>query len=319
MSYYDLEVSRVVGEVARRGARAVVIQAPDGLKAELKLLYEALKAAGASPVISADPCYGGCDLALPEASLLGADLVVHVGHGKFDDAPGRIPVLYVEARHIPGIGSLGEKAASFLAERGVRRVGLLASVQHRAYLGELRSALEGRGLEAPIEEGTGGLVLGCRVDAARLLEGRVDAFLYLGGGDFHALGVALAVDKEVYVADPYRNEVRGTSELKKRTLAKRWWAIAEAAKARSFGVFMVAKSGQFQRAIAEGIVRELEAKGKEAYLLVAEEITWERLAPFGFVEAFIVTGCPRIALDNRDSFERPLLSGEDALELVKRL
>jgi len=319
MAYYDLEVAKVVEEVGRRGAKVVVIQAPDGLKAELKGLYDALAAAGASPVISADPCYGGCDLALPEASLLGADLIVHIGHAKFDDAQGRVPVLYVEARHLPGIGGLAEKAASYLRERGVKRIGLLTSVQHRARLGELRGALEGEGLEVAVEEATGGLVLGCRADAARSVEERVDAFLYLGGGDFHALGAAMAVEKEVYIADPYRNEVREIGELKKRTLAKRWWAIAEAAKAKKFGVFMVAKSGQFQRAAAERLRERLESKGRAAYMLVADEINWEMLAPFGFIEAFIVTGCPRIALDNRDSFKRPLLNEEDAGELLKRL
>lgn len=319
MAFYDLEVARVAGEVRRRGAKVVLIQAPDGLKSGLKELYDALAEAGASPVISAAPCYGGCDLALPEASLLGADLIVHIGHGRFDDAIGRVPVLYVEARHLPGLGGLAEKAARYLAEKGVKRVGLLTNVQHRAYLGELRRALEAEGLEAAVEEATGGLVLGCRVEAARLLDGKVDAFLYLGGGDFHALGAAMAVEKEVYIADPYRNEVRETGELKKRTMAKRWWAIAEAAKARKFGVFVVAKSGQFQRAAAEGIRKGLESKGREAYVLVGDEITWERLAPFGFIEAFIITGCPRIALDNRDGFSRPLLNEEDARELMKRL
>ncbi len=36
MSYYDLEAARVAEEVRRRGAKVVVIQAPDGLKSELK-------------------------------------------------------------------------------------------------------------------------------------------------------------------------------------------------------------------------------------------------------------------------------------------
>lgn len=319
MAYYDLEAARVAEEVRRRGAKVVVIQAPDGLKSELNGLYRALAEAGACPVISADPCYGGCDLALPEASLLGADLLVQIGHSRFDDAAGRVPVLYVEARHLPGIGSLSEKAASRLKEGGVKRVGLLTNIQHRAYLGELRRGLEAAGLETAVDEATGGLVLGCRVEAARSLEGKVDAFLYLGGGDFHALGAAMAVEKEVYIADPYRDEVRETGELKRRTMAKRWWAIAEAAKAKKFAVVMVAKSGQFQMGAAERLREALEAKGREAYMLVADEVNWERLAAFGFVEAFIITGCPRIALDNRDGFNRPLLNEDDAHELLKRL
>lgn len=319
MDFYDLEVGRVLEEAKQRAAKVVVIQAPDGLKAGLKGLYDALVAAGVSPVISADPCYGGCDLAVSEASFLGADLVVHVGHERFDEGAGRTPVLFIEARHLPGLGELGDKAARFLSERGVRRVGLITSVQHRALLGELGRVLEGRGLEVHVDKGTGGLVLGCRVEAARSLEGEVDAFLYLGGGDFHALGAAMAVEGDVFVADPYRNEVRDMHDLKRKTLARRWWAIAEAAKARSLGVFVVAKSGQFNRGVAEGIRERLEAKGRTAYMLISDDINWERLAPFGFLEAFIVTGCPRIAIDCQDSFKRPVLNEEDAGELLKRL
>jgi 2-(3-amino-3-carboxypropyl)histidine synthase len=318
-AYYDLEVGRVLDEVRQRGAKVVVVQAPDGLKGELMGLYDALVGAGASPVISADPCYGGCDLAVSESAFVGADLIVHIGHERFDQAKGGAPVLYVEARHIPGLGGLGEKAAAYLSERGIRRVGLIASVQHKALLGDLGRVLEGRGVEVAVDRATGGLVLGCRVEAAKSLEGRVDAFLYLGGGDFHALGAAMAVEKEVFVADLYRNEVRDLRDLKRKTLAKRWWAIAEAVKARRFGVFMVAKSGQYQRATAERIGQGLESKGRAAYMLIANEINWERLAPFGFVEAFIVTGCPRIAIDNQDGFRRPVLNEEDAGELLKRL
>ena len=319
MAYYDLEVGRVLGEVRRRGAKVVVVQAPDGLKGQLRELYDTLVEAGVSPVISADPCYGGCDLAISESAFVGADLIVHVGHERFNQAGDGVPALFIEARHIPGLGELGEKAASYLCERGIRRVGLIASVQHRVLLGDLGRVLEGRGLEVAVDGATGGLILGCRVEAVKSLEGRVDAFLYLGGGDFHALGAAMAVEKDVFVADPYRNEVRDLRDLKRKTLAKRWWAIAEAAKARRFGVFMVSKSGQFQRAAAERIRQGLESKGRVAYMLIANEINWERLAPFGFVEAFIVTGCPRIAVDNQDGFRRPVLNEEDAGELLKRL
>lgn len=319
MPFYDLEVDRVVEEVKWRGAKVVIIQAPDGLKAEVKVLYEALVDAGASPFISADPCYGGCDLALPEARFLGADLIVHIGHGRFGGEEGGVPVVYVDAKHKAGLGSLGEKAATFLKGRGIRRVGLIASVQHKALLGELGEALRKEGLEAVVEGESGGVILGCRLEAARLLEGSVEAFLYLGGGDFHALGAAMAVERDVFIADPYRGEVRDLQELKRKVLARRWWAISEASKARSFGIFAVSKSGQFHREGAERIRSALEARGRSAYMLIASDINWERLAPFGFVEAFIVTGCPRIAVDNQDTLKRPVLNEEEAGELLKRL
>jgi diphthamide biosynthesis enzyme Dph1/Dph2-like protein len=50
-----------------------------------------------------------------------------------------------------------------------------------------------------------------------------------------------------------------------------------------------------------------------------DEVNWERMAPFTFVEAFIITGCPRISLDNQESFGKPVLNEEDAEELLKRV
>ncbi|MGB9622589.1 MAG: diphthamide synthesis protein, partial [Candidatus Bathyarchaeia archaeon] len=63
--------------------------------------------------------------------------------------------------------------------------------------------------------------------------------------------------------------------------------------------------------------RELESKGRRAVMLVADEVNWERLSCFTFVDVFIITGCPRISLDNQESFGKPVLNGEDARELLK--
>ena len=48
-------------------------------------------------IISADPCYGACDLATAEAESLGADLIVHFGHAKLLKHE-KVPTLYLEAR-----------------------------------------------------------------------------------------------------------------------------------------------------------------------------------------------------------------------------
>jgi diphthamide biosynthesis enzyme Dph1/Dph2-like protein len=54
-------------------------------------------------------------------------------------------------------------------------------------------------------------------------------------------------------------------------------------------------------------------------LIAADDVDWERMAAFSFIEAFIVTGCPRITLDNQESFGKPVLNEEDAYDLLKRV
>ena len=207
MSDYDFELERVAREARGRGARALLIQAPDGLKQHLAEFYGRLEAMGFSPIISADPCYGGCDLAEGEARSVGADMIVHIGHHRFSEGEGReggVPTMYVPAAHIADLRGLAAKAAGIMAGKGFRAVGLVANTQHLPYIGEFAKALEAAGVRSVVDGRTGGLVLGCRTAAATAIEGEVDALLFIGGGDFHALGVANAVEKEVYAADPYR-------------------------------------------------------------------------------------------------------------------
>lgn len=318
LSMYNLELERIAKEVRTRRARRVLVQAPDGLKQYLKDLYERLVKDGANVFLSADPCYGACDLAEEEAALMGADLLIHVGHFKFSSTKEKIPTIYVPARHLIKMNAILTKTADFLKAKGIKRAGLVAGAQHQGYLQEFKRMLSKAGVEAVVDKATGGLILGCRCAAAKNVENAVDAVVYVGGGDFHALGVALSIEKDVYIADPYRNEVRDFERLKKKVLAKRWWSIAEAAKAMTFGIILVTKSGQLNKESAMRIKSGLEEHGREVVLITADDVNWERMAAFPFVEAFVVTGCPRIALDNQEAFGRPVLNEEDAYELLKR-
>ena len=316
---YDFEPERAISEARARGARRVLVQAPGGLKQYVRRLCERLEAEGVTAIISTNPCYGGCDLAEGEAKAVGADLIIHIGHHKFGEGQEEVPAIYIPAPHIADAGALSGKAAEFLKGKGIARVGLVANTQHQSWIGRFKDALQQAGIESIVDKPSGGLVLGCRTGAASRIEGEVDAVLFIGGGEFHALGVAMAIDKEVYIADPYRTEIRETSALKKKALARRWWAIMEATKAITFGIVVVAKTGQFDMEGAERIREALRAKGKGAFLISAVEVNWEGLAGLSFVDAFIVTGCPRIAVDNQESFGKPVLNVMEAQELLRRV
>lgn len=316
---YDFEPERAISEARARGARRVLVQAPGGLKQYLRGLCERLEAEGVAAVISTNPCYGGCDLAEGEAKAVGADLIIHIGHLKFGEGLEEVPAIYIPALHIADAGVLSGMAAEFLKGKGIARVGLVANTQHQSWIGRFKDALQKAGIETVVDMPSGGLVLGCRTGAASRIERDVDAVLFIGGGEFHALGVAMAIDKEVYIADPYRTEIRETSALKKKTLARRWWAIMEATKARTFGIVVITKTGQFDMEGAERIREALRAKGKGTFLISAVEVNWDGLAGFSFVDAFIVTGCPRIPVDNQESFGKPVLNVMEAQELLSRV
>ena len=70
---------------------------------------------GALPIISADPCYGACDMATAEAETLGADLILHFGHAKMMKHE-KVPTVYLEARAGVNIEEAVQKSVPLLSK-----------------------------------------------------------------------------------------------------------------------------------------------------------------------------------------------------------
>lgn len=79
---FDFEEKRIKDEIAKLGAKCVLLQMPQGLKPEATKIAQAVEASGALAIISSDPCYGACDIAVTEAEELGVDLIVHLATQK---------------------------------------------------------------------------------------------------------------------------------------------------------------------------------------------------------------------------------------------
>ncbi|WP_457556283.1 diphthamide biosynthesis enzyme Dph2 [Candidatus Pyrohabitans sp.] len=309
---YDLEVERIAEIIKEKGYSRVCLQFPEGLRdhaAEVASQIEALT--GAEVLISANPCYGACDLADAQAAELGAEAVFHFGHAQLLKKT-KIPVHYIEVRlpHDP-LPLLEEHLASI-----PRRVGLITTVQHVHLLERARKFLEGRGREVRIGEARGrvrypGQVLGCSFACARGIAGEVEGFAYLGSGDFHALGVALATAKPVLVFDLLQGEVRSIAEKRERFLRQRFAAIAKARQGKRFGIVVGEKLGQRRLALARRIKHRLKSLGKEAYLIHLTEVTPENLIYFRRLDAFVNTACPRITIEDAPRFPRPMLTPQE--------
>ncbi|MBD3387776.1 MAG: hypothetical protein GF416_01895 [Candidatus Altiarchaeales archaeon] len=84
MTDYDLELSRVVDEVLREGAKRVGLQFPEGLKDQaVDVAREIRSKTGAEVIVLSDPTYGACDLKESQTEKLGLDLLVHYGHTEY--------------------------------------------------------------------------------------------------------------------------------------------------------------------------------------------------------------------------------------------
>jgi 2-(3-amino-3-carboxypropyl)histidine synthase len=328
MKGFDFEEERIKQEITSLNAKRVLLQMPEGLKPEAPRLAKLVEKAGALPIISADPCYGACDLATSEAESLDADLIIHFGHAKLLKHE-KVPTLYLEARATLTVDAAVISAMPLLSDYS--RIGLATTVQHVQTLDSVREILVRAGKTIEVGDARRlpypGQVVGCDFSNVKSIAKDVDAFLFVGGGKFHALGVALATSKPTIVADPYSGVAYSVNEEVQKILKQRYASIEEASRAKTFGVLISLKIGQKHLDEALKIKETAEKMGKTACLFAVREIQPDMLVEFPTIDAYVNTACPRISLDDASKFKKPVLtvqefmvvSGESSWEnLLKR-
>jgi 2-(3-amino-3-carboxypropyl)histidine synthase len=306
---FDFEGERIEQEITKLGAKRVLIQMPEGLKPEAPKLAKLIEKSGAVAIISADPCYGACDIAVGEAEGLGVDLIVHFGHAKMAKHEP-IPTVYVEARAIVTVDSAVVKSVPLLSN--YTKIGLATSVQHLQMLDQARGILVRAGKTVIIGDtgqmGYPGQVSGCNYSNVKSIVNEVEAFLFVGGGMFHALGIALSTSKPTIIADPYDGRAYPISAEAQKILRQRFAGIQEAKNAKTLGIFVGLKPGQKHLDGALKVKELAEKNGKTAYLLAAREINPETLLEFPSIDAYVNTACPRVSLDATGKFGKPVLT-----------
>ena len=317
MKGFDFEEERLKKEIIRLGAKRVLLQLPEGLKPEGLLLAKTIEKTGAIAFVSADPCYGACDIAFDEAESLGADLIVHFGHSRFLTHE-KVPAVYIEARATVAIDKAVEQSLPLLSK--YPKIGLATSVQHLQALIRARDILISAGKTVAIGQSDQvsypGQVLGCNYANVKSIADEVDAFLFIGGGLFHALGVALSTSKPTFIADPYDNRAFSIDGEAQKIIKQRWASIEEAKGAKTFGIIIGLKPGQKKVDLALKIKSWAEKHGYATYLLASKEITPETLMQFPSIDAYVNTACPRISLDASEKFSKPVLTVNEFMVAV---
>jgi len=292
--------SDLAARLNERGAKKVALQFPEGLKRQAAETAASLASAGFEVVISGDPCYGACDLALDTLASSGADVLVHFGHAPVDY---RENVIFVPWS-VDFDSAILENVLPLLKEK---TVGLVTTVQHTHLVPAMETFLSTHGYEVRVAEGAGrtplrGQVLGCSFAAAKSIGAPV--ILFVGTGLFHPIGIALATKARVIALDP----LTGTAqEVNADALLRRRFAVIEKARgATTIGIILSTKSGQARRTLAERLV----ALSPGAVIVTMKEVTPDELLNLGF-ECYVNTACPRLAYDDQIRFSKPVLSPEE--------
>jgi len=293
----------------------VLLQVPEGLKTKASELVAKLEKEGNDVIVSAEPCYGACDIKVDEARRMGCGKIVHYGHTKFVDAD--FPVDYIEHREKVDVIPILEKSLDPF--KAFKSIGIVSSLQFIDAIPEAKKFLERNGHNVFVSETKGtkklypGQILGCDVSNATAVESKVDCLLFLGCGKFHPLGLSFKGSKPIFALDFEKGMIGKVDDSLFRK--QRAVAIALAKDARTFGILVSTKLGQMNMKLANELKRKLNNKGKAAFIITLDEIRPEKLMGMKF-DALVCTACPRIAIENRAEFSRPILNPDELEEVL---
>lgn len=322
-----LEVSAIIREeqiqniIMREKPKRIGIQAPDGLIGSVLALSDSIESRyGVETVILFDPSYGICDLSNLDAERIGLDLVINLGHSVNTERVGKYTFLIDVEYDVDFIPVLDKAIAQFKGR--LNKVGVLTISNHKAQLDLIIRYLTDRGIKAIRGPGHGvlfgGQVFGCNYYNAKDLVEDVDAFFFYGQSRFHAIGVRLVTRKPTYLLDPFFNVIEDVTSGAELIERKAILSVLKAKEARTVGIIVSLKEGQFFMKQALELKEKLSSFGKKVFLFTMREITAQRLRTIKGVDAFLETACPRVALDDEE-FDRPVLSYDQGLALIRLL
>ncbi len=299
-------MKEAVEELKRLKARRVFIQYPEGIKKKIQDIAKQLEKEGMNSVICLQECYGACDIRDEEAIRLGCDVVLHIGHEPVVKKT-KVPVVYWE--YFLDVDPLPALEKEFDKLKDYKRIGLITSLQFVKTIPIVKKYLEKKGKKVFVHKSLQyhGQVLGCRLDAGKAIEDKVDCFLCISAGKFYGLGMILQTEKPMLNLDLERRTIESLENEKRKIQKIIAWNKSAFKDARRVGILVSWKKGQLK--LPFEIKKRLEKEGKEAYVLAADEITPEKI--MGLKLDFLINlGCPRIGNDDLERFELPILNWE---------
>ena len=301
MSLYNMDLDRVIRKINSGNIENVGLQFPEGLKMQATTVARIIEEeCDVNVIISGDPCFGACDVSDYKMKD-SVDLIVHFGHTPLP-IKYETPTLFIEAYANIDVKKDLKKSLEYLNEYS--KIALVTTTQHLHLLNEMKDFLEDNGKEVVLGSSKStkkGQVLGCNFSSIKNLD--AEAYLFVGSGNFHPLGIYLFTKSPVIALDPYNSEIREIEEYADRILRIRFARIVKA------------KEGQYRMELAFNIKKQLTDNNMEGFIRMLDNVNPDALLPYLELDAFIVTACPRIAIDDSQMYKKPLITPQE-LEIV---
>jgi 2-(3-amino-3-carboxypropyl)histidine synthase len=317
----SIDNQKIFKIIEDRKPKSVALDGPDGLMAKIQETADFITEKFEIPAyIIGDTSWGSCDLNTHAANVLGAEILFNIGHTISMDSFGKDIVMIDAYEDLP-FDEVARRLTGELVKRNYMKISLLTISQHLPQLGNVRRIFEQSGISVVIGNGRGqlndGQVFGCEFYPAHSELDKVDCFVFLGQSTFHSAGIALSTGKQTFMLDPYFQEYTEVSSVAEELQRRAILSIYKAVDARTIGIIIGIKDGQFAKVRALDLKKEFGKIGLKVRLIGLTEITEERIQIFSDIDAFVQVACPRIGIDNH--FKKPMLSVPQARTLLRIL
>lgn len=312
---YSVNFKDVREWIRSQGFNRILIQAPAGLREVALKLSNELSGLLGFVAIHGGSCWGGCDVAFKHAELIGADAIIHLGHSKFLQRD-IIPTYYLECRYRDPLQLFKALDEASQILKDFKKIGLGIVVQWQDFLNGIKEKFVGMGFEVFVGSPDPplryeGQILGCSYNTLFKVSDQVDCFLVVGSR-FHGLGFALQTEKNVYVIDPEAGKIEDLSPEVDKLLRNRYAYIEKFKESKRIGIIVSVKPGQCRLELAMRLRKMLRGSGKEAEILVMDDVLPEQLMGLPF-KAFVNTACPRISVEDQYMVGKSILLPAETL------
>ena len=316
-----IDEEKIFSTISEKKPRSVALDGPDGILKKIQSCAHKLTEKYNIPVyVIGDTSWGSCDLNIHAAEMLGVDILFNIGHTISMENFGN-KVIMVDAFDDIDFSKIAKRCAIDLRKNNFKKISLVTNSQYLQSVQKVKEIFEFHGYDVIIGRGKGHLndaqVFGCEFYPVHDTKDQVDAYLFLGQSMFHSASIAIVTQKPTFMLDPYFNEYSEVSDIAQKLEKKALLSIYKAQDAKTIGIIIGLKEGQFANIKALELKRLLEQEKKKILLIAMTEITDERLLSFQDIDAFIQVACPRIGTDNH--FHKPVLSVPQAISLIKLL
>lgn len=168
------------------------------------------------------------------------------------------------------------------------KIGLVTTIQYSHYLKSIQKIIKNSII--------GGSILGCNIIQAKKIINKVDSFLFIGTGKFHAINLASNLNKPIHIFNPETNQLYQITEKEINEFkSRKKGSYMKYLNADKIGILISIKPGQYNLKKA----LELKKKSKkQSYLFLFNTLNPSELENFPQIQAWVNTACPRIEYKN---------------------